>query len=164
MIKPASLREHLTAAIPELGRDPDRLLVFIKDGSLVATFAPGLSFEYRYTLTLIITDFAGHPDAVMVPLMVWIAQQQPELLANPALRERIAFDAELLANDKVDLELKLPLTERVGVHVREAGGYDVVHYPEPELEAALPGGRWDVYLQGEWIGGWDVLPPGAART
>ncbi|WP_082576613.1 phage tail protein [Lysobacter sp. Root604] len=164
MIKPTSLREHLTAAIPELGRDPDRLLVFIKDGSLVGTFAPGLSFEYRYTLNLIITDFSGHPDAVMVPLMVWIEQQQPELLANPALRERIAFDAELLANDKVDLELKLPLTERVGVHAREAGGYDVVHYPEPELETVLPGGRWDVYLQGEWIGGWDVVAAGGAKT
>lgn len=156
MIKPASLREHLNAAVPELGRDPDRLLVFIKQGSLVATYAAGLSFEYRYTLHLIVTDFAGHPDAIMVPLMVWLSRQQPELLANPALRESIAFDAELLANDKVDLEIKLPLTERVGVHARAAGGFDVEHYPEPELEQALPGGRWDVYLKGEWIGGWDV--------
>lgn len=160
MIKPASLRDHLAAAIPELARDPDRLLVFIKDGSVVATYAPGLSFEYRYTLHMIVTDFAGHPDAIMVPLLEWLTRHQSELLANPDLRERIAFDAELLANDKVDLEIKLPLTERVGVHARTGGGYDVEHYPEPELEAALPGGRWDVYLKGEWIGGWDV-PNGA---
>jgi len=159
VIKPQSLRDYLTAAIPELARDPDRLLVFIKEGNLVATFAPGLSFEYRYTLHLIVTDFASHPDAVMIPLLVWLARHQSELLANPDLRERIAFDAELLANDKVDLELKLPLTERVGVHPRAGGGYDVEHYPEPELESALSATRWDVYLKDEWIGGWDV-PPG----
>ena len=155
MIKPQSLREHLTAALPELARDPDRLLVFIKDGTLAATFAKPLSFEYRYTLSLIVTDFAGHPDAVMVPLLAWIARQQPDLLANPERRSGIAFEAELLANDKVDLEIKLPLTESVGVHPRAGGGYDVEHYSEPELEAPFPAGRWDVYLKGDWIGGWD---------
>lgn len=158
MIKPNSLREHLTAAIPELGRDPDRLLVFIERGSLAGTFAPGFSYEYSYTLSVIVTDFGGQPDAVMVPLMVWIARHQPELLANPARRGEIAFEAELLANDKVDLEIRLPLTERVGVHRRAEGGFAVEHYPEPELEATLPAGRWDVYLKGEWLGGWDVPP------
>lgn len=161
MIKPDSLRKQLTEAIPELKRDPDRLLLFIKDGSLAATLAPGLSFEYRYSLHMIITDFGGHPDAVMVPVLVWLARNQPELLANPALRAGIAFEAEILANDKVDLELSLPLTERVGVHALPTGGYKVEHYPEPEIESALPGGRWDVYLKGEWIGGWDA-PDAAA--
>ncbi|MFK3649284.1 phage tail protein [Lysobacter enzymogenes] len=156
MIKPDSLRAQLAAAIPELKRDPDRMLLFIKEGGLSATLAPGFSFEYRYTLHLIITDFAGHPDAVMVPLLVWLARNQSELLANPALRDGIAFEAELLANDKVDLEIRLPLTERVGVHKQEGGGYKVEHYPEPEIESALPAGRWDVYLRGEWIGGWDA--------
>ncbi|MFC3549457.1 phage tail protein [Lysobacter cavernae] len=155
MIKPDSLRAHITTAVPELARDPDRLLIFIERGSLVATYAPGLSFEYRYTLSLIVTDFAGHPDAVMVPLLVWLSRHQPELLANPDRREQIGFEAELLANDKVDLEIKVPLTERVGVHPRDGGGYDIEHYPEPELEVAFPPGRWDVYLKGEWIGGWD---------
>lgn len=161
MIKPDSLRKQLTEAIPELKRDPDRLLLFIKDGSLAATLAPGLSFEYRYSLHMIITDFGGHPDAVMVPVLVWLARNQPELLANPALRAGVAFEAEILANDKVDLELSLPLTERVGVHALPTGGYNVEHYPEPEIESTLPGGRWDVYLQGEWIGGWDA-PDAAA--
>jgi len=156
MIKPQSLREHLTAALPELARDPDRLLVFVKDGTLAATFAKPLSFEYRYTLSLIVTDFAGHPDAVMVPLLAWLVRHQPELLANPERRAGIAFDAELLANDKVDLEIKVPLTESVGVHPRNGGGFEVEHYPEPELDVPFPAGRWDVYLKGDWIGGWDA--------
>lgn len=156
MIKPDSLRAHLTAALPELKRDPDKLLVFVDRGSLVSTLAPGLSFEYRYTLNLILTDYAGHPDAVMVPLLVWLATHQPELLANPSLREQIAFEADLLANDKVDLDIKLPLTERVGVHPRAGSGYDVEHYPEPQLEANLEAARWEVYIKDELVASWDA--------
>lgn len=158
MIKPGSLREHLTAALPELRRDPDKLLVFIDRGSLVGTYAPGLSFEYRYTLNLILTDYAGHPDAVMVPLLIWIASHQSELLANPGLRDQISFQADVLDNDKVDLDIKLPLTERVGVHARAGGGYDVEHYPEPQLEPYLDAEHWEIYVKGELVAQWDNPP------
>lgn len=158
MIKPDSLRAQLTAALPELARDPDKLLVFIDRGSLVGTYAAGLSFEYRYTLNLILTDYAGHPDAVMVPLLIWVAQHQQELLSNPARREQIAFEADLLDNHKVDLSITLPLTERVGVHAREAGGYDIQHYPEPQLEPFLPAEHWELYLKGELLATWDNPP------
>lgn len=156
MIKPAGLREHLTAALPDLRRDPERLLVFIDEGSVVSTAAAGLSFEYRYTLNLILTDYAGHPDAVMVPLLVWLARHQPELLANPSLREQISFKADVLANDKVDLDIKVPLTERVGVKPREGGGYNVEHYPEPLFEPALAAGAWELFVAGELVAKWDV--------
>ncbi|MGQ5246686.1 phage tail protein, partial [Xanthomonas arboricola pv. corylina] len=108
MIKPASLRAHLVAALPDLARDADRLLVFIDAGSLVSTFQPGLSFEYQYTLNLILTDYAGHPDSVMLPLLEWVQANQSELLSNTARRGEIAFEADILANDAVDLSIKLP--------------------------------------------------------
>lgn len=154
MIKPDSLREHLTEALPELRRNPEQMMVFIDRGGLIATAAPGLSFEYSYTLTLIFTDYAGHPDSIMVPLLVWISTQQPELLANPARRGEIAFEAELLDNDRVDLSIKIPLTERVGVHAREGGGYNVEHYPEPQLEQAFGAEHWQVYVKGELVAEW----------
>lgn len=155
MLKPASLRDHLTAALPELSRDPDKLSVFIDRGTLVSTFAPGFSFEYSYTLRLIFTDYAGHPDAVMVPLLEWIRRHQSELLANPDRRGSIAFEADLLSNDLVDLEIRLPLTERVGVHAREGGGFNVEHYPEPELEQPFPSPmNWQLYLRDELIAEW----------
>lgn len=89
MIKPASLRAHLVAALPDLARDADRLLVFIDAGSLVSTFQPGLSFEYQYTLNLIVADYAGHPDSVMLPLLEWVQVNQSELLSNPARVARL---------------------------------------------------------------------------
>lgn len=156
MYKPESLRALMTAVNPELARDPDRLVVFIDEGSMVSTFAEGLSFEYRYTLNLVFTDFAGHPDAIMVPLLTWIKVHQSELLANPANRERIAFEADLLSNDAVDLSIKIPLTERVGVHPRPGGGHNVEHYPEPQLEVALQAQHWQIWLKDELIAEWDV--------
>lgn len=158
MFKPGSLRAFLTAANPELARDPDRLVVFIDEGSLQATFAPGLSFEYAYTLNLVFTDYAGHPDAIMAPLLIWLREHQSELLANPDNRGRITFEADLLANDAVDLSIKIPLTERVGVHPRAGGtGHDIEHYPEPQLDQVLQATHWQLWLRDELIAEWD--PP-----
>ena len=156
MIKPESLRAALVAAVPHLRRNPDRLLIFADEGSVAATFAPGLSFEWRYTLNLIVTDFAGHPDAIMVPLLIWLRTHQSELLANFDNHGKVEFEADVLANDKVDLSIKIPLTERVGVKPRAGGGHDVVHYPEPQLETVLQAQHWQLYLAGDLILEWDV--------
>lgn len=134
MIKPASLRAHLVAVLPDLARDADRLLVFIDAGSLVSTFQPALSFEYKYTLNLILTDYAGHPDSVMLPLLAMGAGQSGRAAFNPARRGEIAFEADILANDAVDLSIKLPLTERVVVIAKDGGGYDITHVPEPVID------------------------------
>ena len=82
MNKPESLRTHLLAAVPELRHSPDRLLVFIDKGKLLCTAAASLSWEYGYELQIILTDFAGHPDAVMLPLLAWVRTNQSELLVN----------------------------------------------------------------------------------
>lgn len=156
MFKPDSLRAHLTAAMPELATDPDRFLVFIDEGSLVSTFAGGLSFEYRYTLNLVLTDFTLHPDALMVPLLIWLRTHQPELLANPDRREQIAFEADLIDNARIDLSVRLPLTERVGVHPRGDGGHDIEHYPEPQPEPNFTAEHWQLYLKGQLLLEWDV--------
>ena len=158
MLKPASLREHLTAANPFLRENPDKLEVFIDRGSLVGTLATGFSFEYRFTLTLILTDYAGHPDAVIVPLLEWIRRHQPDLLANPNNREQISFEADVIAHDKLDLEIKIPLTESVGVKPRQGGGFDVEHFPEPDYGNDLQVLHWEVYLKDEKIGEWHVPP------
>lgn len=158
MFKPASLRAFLTAANPELQRDPDRLAIFIDAGNLRSTYAPGISFEYAYTLNLVFTDYAGHPDAIMAPLLDWLRVHQPELLANFDTQSKVEFEADILANDAVDLSIKIPLTERVGTHKRQAGGYDLVHYPEPQLESTLQAQHWQIWLKDELIAEWDVPP------
>lgn len=136
MLKPDDLRAALTAAIPALQTDPDRLQLYIDQGSVACTGAPGLSFEYRYTLTVLLLDFAGHPDAVFAPMLAWLARNQPDLLqAWYADRKGVPFEADILDPGKVDMQISLPLSESVGVTPREGGGFDLVHYPEPRVDS-----------------------------
>ncbi|MCQ4314482.1 phage tail protein [Stutzerimonas zhaodongensis] len=138
MNKPESLRAHLVAAVPELKRNPDRLLTFVDNGSMRSTAAPGLSFEYSYTLNIILTDFAGHPDAVAIPLFAWVLVNQRELMENLEKgRDAIKFEADILDNSKVDLSITLPLTERVIVKRRADGTLQVSHPAEPVVDDEL---------------------------
>lgn len=162
MNKPGSLRRHLLAHIGELRNDPDRLLTFIDDGKIRCTAAAGLSFEYSYNLQLIITDFAGHPDSVMIPLLDWLRTNQHEILANyDNNKEAIQFDAEIMANDLVDLSITLPLTERVIVKQKTNGTLDVTHPDEPQLTEHLPQQRYDLVIDGESVASWESAAGGS---
>lgn len=156
MNKPNSLRKHLLEHITELRNDPDRLLIFIENGKIRSTAAAGLSFEYEYSLQMIITDFAGHPDSVMIPLLGWLRTNQHELLANfDKNKDGIQFDAEIMANDLVDLSITLPLSERVIVRPQEDGTLDVKHPQEPQLADAYPHQRYDLIIDGAPVTSWE---------
>ncbi|MFW1689416.1 phage tail protein [Acinetobacter ursingii] len=129
MKKPQSLRTHLLNAIPELQRDPERILIFVDEGAVRSTLANGLSFEYAYKLTMVLTDYAGDLAAVSIPVLDWVRINQSELMANLyQVKSGIKFEAEILANDKVDLAIELPLTERVIVKQSE----DSIHITYPD--------------------------------
>ncbi|GAB7259977.1 phage tail protein [Dickeya ananatis] len=131
MNKPRLLRNALSSAVPHLRDNPDRLHVFVESGTVVGTLAPSLSWEYRYTLTLIVTDYAGNEDLLVAPVMAWLREHQPDLLANPEKREKgVEFETEILNNGSVDISISLKLTERV--QVRAGSGNQVVEsLPEP---------------------------------
>lgn len=159
MNKPRQIRDHLLKHVSELRNDPDRLLVFIESGKLRCTAAVGLSFEYAFNLQLIITDFAGHPDSVMIPLLDWIRLNQPELLANyDKNSDAIQFDAEVMTNDLVDLSITLPLTERVIVKGQD-GELKVTHATEPQLTDHYPQQRYDLIMDDESVANWQSAAP-----
>ncbi|WP_151825908.1 phage tail protein [Acinetobacter junii] len=136
MKKPDSLKKHLLSAIPELRRDPDRILIFVDEGAVRSTLANGLSFEYVYTLTMILTDYAGDLAAVSIPVLDWVRINQSELMANTdKVKSGIKFEAEILANDKVDLAIQIPLTERVIVK-QTSEGLNVDYPDEPQYHKA----------------------------
>ena len=159
MKKPASLRAALVAALPDLARDPERLLVFIDAGSLHSTYAPALSYETAYTLNLILTDFAGDPLVVWVAILIWLRVNQPELLDNVDKRQSgITYEADIIDHDKVDLSIKLQLTERVIVKDLGSSKLDISIADEPQPEAKLTAEHWEVYLREQLIASWDVPP------
>jgi hypothetical protein len=171
MNKPESLKKHLQSAIPELRHNPERLLVFIDEGRIRSTAAPGLSFEYSYTLNIIFTDYAGHPDAVAVPVLAWLMVNQRELIENlERSKDVIQFEVDILDGGKVDLSITLPLTERVIVTPQD-GKLVVSHAPEPTLDEFLPAGTWELTADGlvlsEWesteLAGQDIAMPHPKR-
>jgi hypothetical protein len=161
MNKPDNLRAHLLAAVPELRHNPDRLLIFIDNGKVRCTAAAGLSFEYAYDLQIILTDFAGHPDSVILPLLGWLRVNQSELLANlDKSADGIKFEADVIDNSKVDMSLSLPLTERVIVKKQADGTYSAKHATEPQYTPYEQiDGPIQVFVDGELIAEWQSPQP-----
>lgn len=133
MLKGDSLRAAIVAALPDYGRDPDRLVIFASKGRIASRFAPpNLNFEYRYDLKVTLLDFAGHVDQLILPVLRWISVNQPELLQGRATaNEAIGFEAEIIDATTKDLELTLALTEAVTVTERPDGGIDFQHLGAP---------------------------------
>jgi hypothetical protein len=161
MNKPDNLREHLLSAVPELRHNPDRLLIFIDNGKVRCTAAASLSFEYAYDLQIILTDFAGHPDSVILPLLGWLRVNQSELLANlDKSADGITFEADVIDQSKVDMSLSLPLTERVIVKKQADGTYDIKHAEEPQYTPyEAIDGPIQVFAGGQLLAEWQSPPP-----
>lgn len=159
MNKPGSLRDHLMTAVPALHNNPDRLLVFIDKGSVRCTLAASLSFEYSYKLQLILTDFPGHPDSVILPLLGWLRVNQSELLANlEQSAHGIQFEVDILDHEKVDMAITLPLTERVVVSQNDDASFTVTHASEPPYtDPALPNPATTLYAGGQLLASWPAL-------
>lgn len=137
MKKPESLRTHMLNAVTELKRDPDRLLIHTENGKIRCLMSNGLSFEYEYELSFILTEYAGELDAVMIPLLNWVRVNQSELLVNlEKNKNAFKFETVLLDNSKVDLALTIPITERVIVKRQPDGQLNISFPDEPQYEAA----------------------------
>lgn len=149
MNKPSSLREALAFAIPELKTNPDRMLVFIDKGQIVSTQAPNFSFEYHYTLNIVITDYSAHSDTIFIPLLVWIREYQPDLLTGRA-EGGMAFEAEIINHNTTDISITLNLTEAVVV-THESGKLVARHAPEPTLPDLSGPTGWRLFIKGEEV-------------
>ena len=131
MRKADSLRRWLTAFLPELATNADRLQIYVEGGNIMTRKSATLSFVYAYTLKALFTDFSGDSDRLMVPVLAWIEKEQPSLLMSSD-SQPFSFEAELLDGDLSDVELSIDLTETVLVIPRPDGsGYDVTHPAEP---------------------------------
>ncbi|WP_199098961.1 phage tail protein [Dyella sp. ASV21] len=129
MNKPARLRAAIMAALPDLATNPERLSIFVEKGRLIATGVPGGGWDYAYTATVLIQDFAGDMDDLAGAVIAWLHVEQPDLLLSADERERaIRFQCDLMDNEQADIALEIDLTEAVRANAA-GGGY--VHPPAP---------------------------------
>jgi hypothetical protein len=135
--KPDSLRAAIVAANSSLETDPDQLAVFIDKGKLAARYGAGLSFEYRYRCIIIVTNFAGDGNQILFPVLLWLRDNQRELLLNHTDGDQaFTYEVVVLGEKLIDLEVRLDLTEAVDVEPRE-GGFELVYRPEPPIDATF---------------------------
>jgi len=145
MNKLQQLREHLLANVPELNKSPECLLTFADKGKVVSN-SLSLCFEYDYTANIIVTDFTGDADKVMVVVLAWYQQHQQDK-CFPA---NIEFEADILNNKAVDLSLKISLTECVVVAKNANGQVEsITHPPEPMLDTETFAWPTDLFINGE---------------
>ncbi|MBD2783788.1 phage tail protein [Xenorhabdus sp. DI] len=138
MNKPQQLRAELKKKIAYLRDNPEYLHLFVEDGAVLATMAPSLSFEYEYTLNLIIESYPGDQDVLMAVVGHWLREHQPDIFANPDNRRSgFTFDVNILNDTLADISIDLKLTERVQVTTQD-GTSTVTAIPEP----ANPFDQW----------------------
>ncbi|WP_155021848.1 MULTISPECIES: phage tail protein [Kluyvera] len=132
MYKPKSLRKALTDAVPDLARNPEMMRIFIDNGKLASTLAASLSFENQYTLNVVVTDFTGDIELLLVPIQAWLRIHQADIMTTDEGRKKgFTYFADINSNDSADISISLMLTERT--IVREDG--DKLHVesvPEPQ--------------------------------
>ena len=113
MLKLNSLKALLTQCLPDLARDPKRLIVLAENGTVVSTGTTSLSFEWRYTARVIVLDYDGHADAVIVPIIAWMKRNQSEQMDNPdRWGNAIKFRVEPLTPTTMDFGIELQLRQR----------------------------------------------------
>lgn len=158
MKKPESLKALLLASVPGLNDKPENLSMFIDKGRIAARLSGSLSFEYRYTVNVVVQDYAGDVDALFVPLLAWVADQQPDLLERDQ-QEPFSFESEILDGDLADISIDLELTERVKV-ARTDEGLVVTHLDEPSRADAFD----DVGDSVLWAGILDAVTAGTVTV
>ena len=132
MYKPKSLRKALTDAVPDLARNPEMMRIFIDNGKLASTLAASLSFENQYTLNVVVTDFTGDIEQLLVPIQAWLRIHQADIMTTDEGRKKgFTYFADINDNDSADISISLMLTERT--IVREDGNkLHIETVPEPQ--------------------------------
>ncbi|MDR7101470.1 phage tail protein [Croceicoccus sp. BE223] len=159
MEKPASLRAAITAVLPDLGRDSDRLKIWLDEGRIRSPMTASRAFSWEYKLHLVVTDYTDHPSIIFLAVNDWLRTNQPDVLAAGAGRG-YSFNADILDDTTIDLVVELDLTEQVVLVPREGGGFDLQHLSEPDPLFAddMPIGETLAPLAQIYMGGEQVVP------
>lgn len=153
MLKATQLRQVLINSVPLLQQNPDNLTIAIQSGNLVSTLASSLSFEYHFQLAVTISDYAEDIDLIMVPLLTWLRENQPDIMvSDEKLRTGFTFTLEATGDGRSKVNITLQLTERVCVE-QQNGALHITHLPEPAMPENVER-PWQLYIKGKLVSEW----------
>ncbi|EPE4190751.1 phage tail protein [Yersinia enterocolitica] len=154
MLKPDNLRKTLTDAVPMLRTNPDMLRLFVDNGKIAATLAASLSFEKQYTLNVVVTDFTGDIDLLLVPIMAWLRENQPDIMTtDEGQKKGFTWYTDINNDNSIDVSINLLLTERTLVREVDSALH-VQNIPEPSQPEPItrPAEMW---VNGELVSQWN---------
>jgi len=154
MLKPDSLRKALTESVPVLSKNPEMLRLFIDNGKINSSLAASLSFEKQYTLNVVVTDFTDDFDLLLVPVLAWLCEHQPDIMTSEEGRKKgFTWYADINTDKSFDISISLLLTERTLVkQVDKALHVENIPEPAPPEPVTRP---VELYVNGELVSKWD---------
>ncbi|KOR00961.1 phage tail protein [Pluralibacter gergoviae] len=149
MIKAELLRKALIESNTWCRANPEAITVWVEQGNIEIQATGEPSFMYLYTIRVLACDFPGQVDDLMLPIMAWAWQYQPDLLLNPENNRKIDFEADIISDDLADLLFKVPVWERVMVEIID-GKPVATHLSESRPR--INGGEWEVVFGNDYEG------------
>ncbi|VED52087.1 P2 phage tail completion protein R [Raoultella terrigena] len=146
MKKAELLRAALTAGNTWCKANPEQITVWVEKGHIQIEATGEASFMYHYTIQVLAMDFPGQVDDLMLQLLAWVWQQQPDLLLNPDNNRKVEFDADIVNDDVADILFKVPAWERVIVEIVD--GKPVAKHLA-ESRPRFNGGEWEMVFDPE---------------
>lgn len=131
MQKPASLRAALTAALPELRDQPDRLVIWVEDGAVRARQTATHGFAFEYPLSVLLREVSTDIAIVALAINRWLRRHQPDLLAGGS-GDSYKFETDVLDNRTADILFTIALCENVAVEPQPDGSWSVDYLVEPD--------------------------------
>ncbi|WP_154045702.1 phage tail protein [Klebsiella variicola] len=146
MKKAELMRDALTRNNTWCKANPELFIVWVEKGHIQIEATGEPSFMYHYTIQVLAVDFPGQIDDLMLPLLAWVWQQQPDLLLNPDNNRKVEFDADIVNDDVADILFKVPAWERVIVEIVD--GKPVAKHLA-ESRPRFNGGEWEMVFDPE---------------
>ncbi|HHR1393625.1 TPA: phage tail protein [Klebsiella pneumoniae] len=146
MKKAELMRDALTRNNTWCKANPELFIVWVEKGHIQIEATGEASFMYHYTIQVLAVDFPGQIDDLMLPLLAWAWEQQPDLLLNPDNNRKVEFDADIVNDDVADILFKVPAWERVIVEIVD--GKPVAKHLA-ESRPRFNGGEWEMVFDPE---------------
>lgn len=146
MKKAELMRDALTRNNTWCKANPELFIVWVEKGHIQIEATGEASFMYHYTIQVLAVDFPGQIDDLMLPLLAWAWEQQPDLLLNPDNNRKVEFDADIVNDDVADILFKVPAWERVIVEIVD--GKPVAKHLA-ESRPRFNGGEWEMVFNPE---------------
>lgn len=130
MKKPETLRAAIQQAVSEFASEPDRLRLWVEEGSVRCFGTGSLSFGMEYRLNILLVEASTDIALIVLPIVRWLQVNQPDLLAPNT--DGFAFEADILDNGSCDLLFRMNLMENVKTEPQEDGSVRLDYLAEPD--------------------------------